>query len=104
MILNLFSFDAGDKSPIDWYDCKGRTNGNYPHPVDCTRFVTCSNEIASERDCAICEYHPIRCPEGRLIFDSETNMCLFANEAKCQSLCDQSGDTVRRRRGGKIFQ
>ncbi|CAL8111404.1 unnamed protein product [Orchesella dallaii] len=88
LLVSLAVFAAGDRAPVDWYECAGKAEGNYAHPVDCTRFLTCSNGIAAERDCAICNYDPVLCPQGRLVFDRETNQCLYANQAECRTLCD----------------
>lgn len=58
-----------DQDFIDWYNCKGVTNGNYYHPCDCHKFITCSNGYASERNCAACMPDPVKCPDGRTSFD-----------------------------------
>ncbi len=30
-----------DVNDINYYDCTGRNDGNYIHPFDCTKFITC---------------------------------------------------------------
>ncbi len=55
-----------DDYEID-YDCSDKPDGNYPHPYDCTRFISCSGGVASARDCASCNVDPVRCPEGRTV-------------------------------------
>ncbi|ODM90512.1 hypothetical protein Ocin01_16168 [Orchesella cincta] len=59
-----------EEHPINWYDCSGEADGNYVHPYDCTRFISCSGGIASQRDCANCDIDPVRCPDGRLVATS----------------------------------
>lgn len=58
-----------DQDFIDWYDCSGKENGDYYHPTDCHKFITCSNGNAAERDCPQCIVSPSKCPSGRLVFD-----------------------------------
>jgi hypothetical protein len=81
--------DAGvailEKHPIDWYDCSGKADGNYVHPWECTRFISCSGGIASERDCANCDIDPVRCPDGRTVYDPKVDACLWADETTCNA-------------------
>jgi len=72
-----------DEDFIDWYDCKDKANGNYYHPWDCTKFITCSNGYASSRDCAACNPGDPRCPEGKTNFDEPANQCLWPDVARC---------------------
>jgi len=79
--------DAGvavlEKHPITWYDCSRKPDGNYEHPYDCTRFISCSGGIASERDCANCNIDPVRCPAGRTVYNVSVDACLWADETTC---------------------
>jgi len=75
--------DSKDVDFIDYYNCKGITNGNYYHPWDCTKFITCSNGYASERDCAACNPGDSRCPDGRTHFDEPSDACLWPDVARC---------------------
>lgn len=70
---------------VDYYDCSGKPNGNYYHPDDCTKFITCSNGYASERNCAACNPGDPRCPEGRTNFDEPSDACLWPDVARCVS-------------------
>lgn len=72
-----------DICPWDGYDCSGKENGNYVHPTDCTRFVRCKNGVACERDCATCHIDPVRCPEGRTVYNATVDACLWADETEC---------------------
>ncbi|ODM94422.1 hypothetical protein Ocin01_12259 [Orchesella cincta] len=65
-----------EEHPIDWYDCSGK-------PDDCTRFISCSGGIASQRDCATCTVDPVRCPEGRTVYNATVDECLWADETEC---------------------
>lgn len=66
------SFAPQTRLDDDFYDCSDKPDGNYYHPADCTRFVSCSGGIASERDCANCNVDPERCPLGRTVYDEES--------------------------------
>ena len=71
---------------IDWLDCSGKPNGNYQHPHDCTRFITCVDGIAWEHDCGSCENRPDNCtPEGRLVYSLEHDACMWPDEVECHS-------------------
>ncbi|MDX3538482.1 hypothetical protein PV721_29880 [Streptomyces sp. MB09-01] len=40
---------------VDFYDCRGKPDGNYIHPYDCTKFMSCvAGQYAYERNCADC--------------------------------------------------
>jgi len=71
-----------EEHPIDWYDCKGQRDGNYLHPTDCTRFISCSGGIASQRDCGPCNI-PSRCRDGRLVYNVTVDQCLWTDETEC---------------------
>ncbi len=37
---------------IDWYDCSRKEDGNYPHPTDPTKYISCvAKRYAYERNC-----------------------------------------------------
>jgi len=66
------------------YDCSNKDDGNYIHPNDCTKFMSCvGHQIAYEMDCAICHTDPNTCPTGRLHYHHPSNKCEFANIAGC---------------------
>ena len=54
------------------FDCTGKPNGDYFHPRECTKFITCSNQLAYERNC----------PSG-LHFDSKHRICNYPEQANC---------------------
>ena len=38
--------------PVPWYDCSGKEDGNYPHPSDNTKFMSCvAQHYAYEQNC-----------------------------------------------------
>lgn len=69
---------------VTWYDCSGKADGNYIHPNDCTKFMSCVAEsYAYERECAGCHVNEHECPTGRLHYDHPQDSCLWAYEAGC---------------------
>ncbi|MFI6167730.1 carbohydrate-binding module family 14 protein [Nocardia sp. NPDC051052] len=37
---------------IDWFDCSGKEDGDYPHPSNPTKYISCvAHEYAYENDC-----------------------------------------------------
>jgi len=65
---------------IRWFDCTGLSNGDYPHPVEPTRFVTCVDGVyAWESECAACIENPETCPTGLLVFSAAEDMCVYSN-------------------------
>lgn len=68
----------------DYYSCIGKPDGNYIHPTDCTKFISCvAGEYAYERNCADCHVDPERCPTGRLHYHAPEDKCLYSYEAGC---------------------
>lgn len=71
-------------SLVDWYNCAGKADGNYIHPTDCTRFMSCvAQTYAYERDCPACHVDPVRCPSGKLHYDAPSDSCEWADVAGC---------------------
>lgn len=76
--------DDLDKALVPWYSCAGKLDGNYIHPWDCTKFMSCVAEInAYERNCAACHVNPDNCPTGRLHYHHPDDACLWSHEAGC---------------------
>jgi len=72
------------RSLVTWYDCSGKVDGNYIHPNDCTKFMSCvAQAYAYERNCADCHVDERECPTGRLHYDLPRDSCLWAYEAGC---------------------
>src|SRR5262249_23106002 len=46
---------------IDYFDCTGKPDGNYRHPTDCTRYITCSGNQAADMACPPCGGDAHRC-------------------------------------------
>lgn len=75
---------AGSSRLVDFYSCAGKPDGNYIHPTDCTKFMSCvAQEYAYERDCAPCHPNPDNCPNGKLHYDAASDACLWSYEAGC---------------------
>ncbi len=69
---------------IHFYDCTGKQDGNYTHPFDCTRFISCvGGADAYERDCPICLIDSTNCPKGRLHYQASTDSCQLDSVAGC---------------------
>jgi len=72
------------KSLVDFYSCAGKADGNYVHPFDCTKFMSCvAQQYAYERLCADCHVNPDNCPTGRLHYHHPDDACLWSYEAGC---------------------
>ncbi|MFJ3818129.1 chitin binding peritrophin-A domain-containing protein [Streptomyces sp. NPDC090056] len=75
---------AGSSRQVDFYSCAGKPDGNYIHPTDCTKFISCvAQQYAYERDCAACHPNPDNCPNGKLHYDAASDACLWSYEAGC---------------------
>jgi len=61
--------------PSGTVECVGKPDGNYPHPTNCTKFITCSNQRKYE----------MNCPHG-LHFNSNLLMCDYPANANCNSI------------------
>ncbi|CAL8133849.1 unnamed protein product [Orchesella dallaii] len=73
LIASLFSAIYGDRGPVDFYDCTGKLDGNYQHPSDCQRFMSCVGQLyAYERDC----------PAG-LNYDASNDRCDWPSQVGC---------------------
>jgi len=74
--------------------CSSLANGNYYHPDDCNKFVSCSNRLTYEMDCPICHVDTLTCPDGRLVFDEASDKCLFADETTCTTSSSRPTSTT----------
>jgi hypothetical protein len=72
-----------DQDDITYYNCYGKADGNYVHPYNCHQFITCHNNRAGERDCAVCHTDPTDCPDGRLYYHHPSNACEWYHIAGC---------------------
>jgi len=76
--------DDENKRLVENYSCAGKADGNYIHPSDCTKFMSCvAQTYAYERDCASCHVNPTDCPNGKTHYDHPSDACLWAWEAGC---------------------
>ncbi|KFZ19979.1 hypothetical protein V501_00371 [Pseudogymnoascus sp. VKM F-4519 (FW-2642)] len=72
-----------DIDDIDYYDCTGRSDGNYIHPFDCHQFIKCHSGRAGQRDCEKCHEDPLTCPDGRLSYHAPSDRCEYYDIAGC---------------------
>lgn len=55
-----------DETAADYYDCSGKPDGDYAHPTDPTKFISCVAQThAYERSC----------PPG-MVFDEKLDVCV----------------------------
>ena len=71
---------------IDYFDCTGKADGNYPHPSDCTRFITCHNGRAADIACPDCGLptNPYQCAGSEyLYYKASADQCDWPRETEC---------------------
>ncbi|MHC5676346.1 carbohydrate-binding module family 14 protein [Nostoc sp.] len=84
LVLWLAIPSAYADEKVHFYDCTGKKDGNYTHPFDCTRFISCiAGAYAYERDCPVCPSDPTNCPKGRLHYQASTDSCELDSVAGC---------------------
>lgn len=84
LCLPLASLPVVADTSAEWYDCSGKADGNYTHPDDCTKFMSCVAQThAYERNCGACPVDPVSCPTGRLHYDESADACFSADKAGC---------------------
>ena len=81
--FNILALPLYDQDPVLDFNCKGVRDGNYQHPFNCNKYMSCSGGIASEKDCPLCEVNPVQCPDGMLIYNVTRDRCLPADETEC---------------------
>lgn len=59
------------------FDCSDKDDGNYADPGNCTRFISCSDGIASFRDCPMCQLAPVTCPSGSTVYNETVESVYF---------------------------
>jgi hypothetical protein len=72
---------------VDYYDCHGKQDGNYLHPLDCTRFITCSNGRASDMACGDCDKNNVHGCAGLdyLVYDKGADQCEWPVDTQCDT-------------------
>jgi len=70
---------------VDYYDCSKNADGNYNHPTDCTRFITCHNHRAADMACPDCDLNNIyECAGNQyLVFNATENSCEWPRYTEC---------------------
>lgn len=54
--------------------CRGKPDGEHPHPVSCTQFIHCANSVP----------HLKSCPEpDKLVFDPNLRVCVWKKDYYC---------------------
>jgi hypothetical protein len=79
---------------VDYYDCTGKANGNYIHPADCTRFITCTDGQAADMPCPLCglDENPSQCAGSEYLFwDQTRDRCEWPDTTTCGT--DESAGT-----------
>ena len=70
-----------------FYNCTGRTDGNYLHPTLCTHFVSCSGGRAIDMFC------PLADNQGNLLrYNSTINACDYPRDTACQCASQACSD------------
>jgi len=71
----------------DIYNCTGHSDGNYNHPTDCTRFISCSNTRTFDMACGDCDLNnKIECDgEEYLVYRHSTDQCDWPLNTHCFS-------------------
>lgn len=73
------------------FDCAGRSDGNYPHPSDPTKFISCVAQThAYERNCPSSSL----IPPGRLVYAAFEDACDFPDNRAPVPISDGFSDTV----------
>jgi hypothetical protein len=82
-IADIYSRSNHDN--VDYYDCQDKLKGNYTHPWDCTRFITCSNGRASDMACADCDKNNAQQCAGLdyLVYDKSVDRCEWPADTQC---------------------
>lgn len=73
---------------VTYYDCTGKPNGNYLHPSDCTRYITCHNGRAADMACPDCGLanNPYQCAGSEFLFyKAATDRCDWPRDTECQT-------------------
>jgi len=71
---------------VDYYDCSGKPDGNYIHPHDCTRWITCHNGRAADMACPDCglDANPYQCAGSEyLYYNHPTDTCQWPRDTAC---------------------
>jgi hypothetical protein len=70
---------------VEYGGCKIKENGDYQHPTDCTRFITCSNGLAADMACADCNDpdSPQCAGQSHLRFDDDVKRCEWPLHTPC---------------------
>ena len=86
-ILLTALYRAGGLRPDLDYLCVGYDDYNLDYPQDCTKYVSCSNELAIEMDCPPCS-QPDRCIDGKKVYKGPgsppNNVCDWADLTPCR--------------------
>jgi len=71
---------------VTYYDCKGKVDGYYTHPTDCTRFILCHNGRAADMACPDCglQNNPYQCAGSEyMVYDAAMNWCRWPRDTPC---------------------
>jgi hypothetical protein len=70
---------------VDYYDCTEKPDGNYIHPTDCSRYITCSSGHAADKACPDCDPANVAgCQDSPYMFyDGATDRCVWPSDTAC---------------------
>ena len=75
-----------DYDDVGYGGCAGKPDGNYLHPTDCTRFITCHNGRAADMACPDCGLgnNPYQCAgQEYMYYNPKMDMCAWPSTTPC---------------------
>ncbi|KFZ02644.1 hypothetical protein V500_00051 [Pseudogymnoascus sp. VKM F-4518 (FW-2643)] len=81
-----------DRDDVDYYDCTGKSDGNYIHPFSCHYFIKCHSGRARLGRCEFCHEDPLTCPDGQLSYYAPSDRCEYYDIAGCVTDPTGNGD------------
>lgn len=95
--------------PASWYNCEGKQPGNYRHPKDVTRYITCDAGLqAIEFDCqSPAEAEVARQPHGtyasnRIFYNETVDACVYYDDWDLRDEYVQRDDEYVKRGGDQV--
>ncbi|XP_021967332.1 uncharacterized protein LOC110862441 [Folsomia candida] len=72
---------------VTYYNCAGKPDGNYLHPFDCTRFITCHNGRTADMACGDCDMNNVNGCQGSkyLVYLPAKDWCEWPKDADCHA-------------------
>jgi len=72
---------------VRYFSCTGKPDGNYLHPFDCTRFITCHNGRSADMACGDCDLNNVNGCQGNpyLVYKLEKDWCDWPAITDCHA-------------------